>query len=687
MKFSRIVAVGLGTMGLLIVILAVAGVVGIKISSEKHDELICQEVALDQASMELSIKMLQARRNEKDFLLRKKQKYIPQHAENCSTIVILARRIDSVALLNEEAFSSIKQDADSILIAIDIYEKSFARVVKAWQEKGYTFSDTGGLQYKFRKRSHLLMETVNQLDLRALKPTIGEDVLQIRRNEKDYLLRGLPKYSTGVNEKIAALRSDFSSLISDTEKRAIAERYCDEYLSFFNQIVAKDSLITAEVATMRAAVHKIEPIVEKLNETVDKSFHDKLAKVTMSNMIEYIVIAILAFMGIGGGIFTGVKLLSIVRKKLGAEPSELEKIAQEVARGNVHLNFEEYDSFSDEGLYKAMKSMAEAILKSVTIAERIADGDIHGEVTLASEDDALGIALKKMSASLNSVVHGIQHATVQVDSSAGQVSSASQSIAESSSNEAATIEEINASMTEIQKETTDNAENAKLAQESAREAEKTAKQGVEDIKGLRTIMDEVLNSSNQVVKIIKIIDDIAFQTNLLALNAAVEAARAGQHGKGFAVVAEEVRSLANRSAKAARETGELIRTSHAGATKGSEMTDVTSQAFTQIVRTISAIVTQISSITQGAINQESAMKEIHIGLEQLGNAIQSSAATSEETAASSEEMSAQAADLNNLIGFFKTSEADNDSTPEEYVEESSVTDEVPSAEFDDSLTY
>lgn len=686
MKFSRLVALGLGTMGLLIVILALAGVIGIRISSRMHDELICQEVALDQLSMELNIEMLQARRNEKDFLLRKKEKYIPQHAENCKSVKQLAHEIDSIAGLNEEVFGAIKANADTIRSAIITYENGFKSVVKAWTDKGFTHDDTEGLQYKFRKKTHLLMEQVTNLNLRAIDPMIGEDVLQIRRTEKDYLLRGLEKYTIKINEMVPALRNKFTAIIEDPEQRKIAEGYCDDYLSLFNQIVAKDSLITAEIASMRASVHKIEPIVEELNKTVDKSFHDKLTTVNRASTLQYVMITILAILGIGGGVFTAIKLLSVIRKKLGAEPSELEKLAKEIARGNVHVDFDEFESFGNEGLYKEMRTMSEEILRSVSVAERIADGDIRGQVELASEDDALGKALQKMISSLNSVVYGIQNASVQLDSSAGQVSGASTSIAESSSNEAATIEEINASMAEIRKGTSDNVDNAKLAQDKAGEAEKTAKKGVEDIKGLRAIMDEVLSSSNQVVKIIKIIDDIAFQTNLLALNAAVEAARAGQHGKGFAVVAEEVRSLATRSAKAARETGDLIRTSHAGATKGSEMTDVTSEAFSQIVGHISTMVKQISSITTGAETQESAMAEINIGLEQLQNAIQGSAATSEQTAAASEEMSAQAAELNSLIQFFKTSESEELFTAQE-----TFTEEPPvhgnSYESDHSITY
>lgn len=288
----------------------------------------------------------------------------------------------------------------------------------------------------------------------------------------------------------------------------------------------------------------------------------------------------------------------------------------------------------------------------------ISNGDLTVDVTLGSEDDAIGNALIKMVDSLNDMFSNIDSATTQVATGSSQIADGAQILAQGATEQAATIQELSASITEISGQTRHNAELANEAKELGDGIRQSADQGSQQMENMIQAVNEISEAGRSIGKVIKIIDDIAFQTNILALNAAVEAARAGQHGKGFAVVADEVRNLAAKSADAAKNTSELIEMSIAKSETGAKISNETAASLTQIIQGILRSSELVSEISKLSSEQAAAISQVGYGVEQVSQVVQQNSATSEQNAAASEEMSGQADLLQQLMSQFKIKHTD-----------------------------
>jgi len=306
------------------------------------------------------------------------------------------------------------------------------------------------------------------------------------------------------------------------------------------------------------------------------------------------------------------------------------------------------------GLYIA-NVIKKPLNKMLAAADKISDGDLDVHIDIQSKDEVgqLGLAFKKMTDNLNSVMSNINSASDQVAAGSSQVSDSSMSLSQGATEQASSIEELTASVEEIASQTRQNAANADKAKEQATDAKGHAERGNAQMSDMLQSMEEINQSSSNISKIIKVIDDIAFQTNILALNAAVEAARAGQHGKGFAVVAEEVRNLAARSANAAKETTSLIEGSIEKVTEGTRIANETADALTRIVEGVSLATDLVAEIAVASNEQALGVEQINQGLTQISNVVQTTSATAEETAAASEELSGQSAMLKSQVATFK----------------------------------
>lgn len=389
----------------------------------------------------------------------------------------------------------------------------------------------------------------------------------------------------------------------------------------------------------------MEPFVQQ---QLDELQHELTRMQDMAGTLQTGIITICllatAFIGLLG--WALISSISGPMKKTVDMIGELEK-----GHLSMRLNLDRKDEIGQ--MAETMDSFAESIQSEVVGSlEKLAKGDLTYEIVPRDADDGLRTAIQKVGKDLNSLLSEIQVAGEQISSASGQVSDASQNLSQTSTETAASMEEISSTMNEIAAQTSQSADSAGQANRLAGEASGAASQGGRHMEAMINAMGEINEAGQNIGKIIKVIDEIAFQTNLLALNAAVEAARAGQHGKGFAVVAEEVRNLAARSAKAASETAELIEGSVEKSRNGTQIAEQTSTSLEEIVGAINKMTDLVAEIAESSNQQAQGISQINQGLGQIDAAIQGNTATAEESAASAEQLAGQSVRMRQMLAHF-----------------------------------
>lgn len=365
---------------------------------------------------------------------------------------------------------------------------------------------------------------------------------------------------------------------------------------------------------------------------------------------------ILMSIAIGAGLlllFVGLIFTVRLSKNFANQLHGLLAISEQVAKGDTNIEMQESDIIEIQQLNQSFNSVVNGIYEQVNVLEHISNGDFTANISVRSEQDILVQSIHKMVSLLSRTLEQINISADQVTSGSTQVSDSAQALAQSATEQANSVEVLSAEIAGVSEQIKNTAVHTADANQLTANVGKLLNGSNQQMLEMSTAMSDISNSSEEIAKIIKVIEDIAFQTNILALNAAVEAARAGAAGKGFAVVADEVRNLATKSSEAAKQTGVLIERSVNSVQKGVQIAQATAQSLTEVVDGAQEIIRLIAEISQASTLQSESIAEITVGIEQISSVVQTNSATSEESAAASEELSGQAEMMKSLVSQFK----------------------------------
>lgn len=411
----------------------------------------------------------------------------------------------------------------------------------------------------------------------------------------------------------------------------------------------KDGVLTA-LSEGADNIQKIYDNFDMLVVNRMNSAHETSTSNDSTALILTVILCIIIAAGTVFALFVSLKISHMISRPIG----QVVDAANKIALGHVDVDLQSINSKDETGqLASAFTRMLDGIRSQVLIADEISNGDFTQEVPLRSEEDVLGLALRKIEKDLNRTLLLISNAAEQVNTGAEQVSSAAQALASGSTEQAATVEELNASVSTVAEQANQNAGNVRRASAYVEQSGTGIAQSNTHMENLNTAMRKIGAASEEISNITKVIEDIAFQTNILALNAAIEAARAGNAGKGFAVVADEVRNLATKSAEAAKETAKLIVHSVEAVSEGEEMASEAARILQEVAEKSKLVEQAIQEIEAASSEQVMAIEQINLGLSQVSSVIQTNAATAEESSASSEELAAQSMTLQQEVGKFK----------------------------------
>jgi methyl-accepting chemotaxis protein len=370
----------------------------------------------------------------------------------------------------------------------------------------------------------------------------------------------------------------------------------------------------------RLTLDKIRPLYEPVKKGIDALGDMQLAEAKREFTEASESYAVLRaatvggiFVGVLGAALFGFVLVRSVTRQLGAEPAQ-----------------------------------------AAAVAERVAAGDLSAAISLQPGDTtSLMAQLKAMQASLANVVSDVRQNSESVATASAQIAQGNNDLSSRTEEQASALQQTASSMEQLSTAVKQNADNAKLANERALGASTVAARGGDVVGQVVATMRGINESSNKIADIVSVIDSIAFQTNILALNAAVEAARAGEQGRGFAVVASEVRSLAGRSAEAAKEIKNLIDASVERVERGTELADQAGTTMAEVVTAIKHVTDIMSELSVASAQQSEGVAQVGEAVTQMDRTTQQNAALVEESAAAAESLKVQAEKLVESVALFK----------------------------------
>ena len=518
------------------------------------------------------------------------------------------------------------------------------------------------------------------IEEKTLKIAAGDFSVNMRTNDRDEmgvlsnviadtiepftnLISNLEEMSEKVNSGVTSTRIDADKYSGDYKKAVISINSTVDNLVQDN-IKALNIVKAYGQGNFEVQLEELPGERAVANEIVNQ-FQENLIRVDkeISHLIEAASVGDLSQV-LDSSKYTGnwkdlIEGLNSLVKYLVDPLNESAQVLSEVVKGDFSVRVQgDYKgdlAIIKDSLNTTVTNLQSYILEINDVLGKVANKDLTTSIQREYLGEFVGVraSINEIAASFNQIISEIDSSSIRISSGVTQVSESSITLAQGAAEQSSAVETLNSSVSKMTSQIQSSATNAIETSKLASSAKQSADIGNRDMKEMLVSMSEINTASENISKIIKVIDDIAFQTNLLALNAAVEAVSAGEHGKGFAVVAEEVRALAQRSKDAAAETNVLIETSIQKTGAGSAIANKTAKALDEIVNQISEISTLIEDVAKASSEQTISIEHINNGISQIASVTQSNTATSEESASVSEELSSQTETFRNMVSEFK----------------------------------
>jgi methyl-accepting chemotaxis protein len=583
----------IGGFGAMVLLAGACGVVSIVLSNNAAsttDAVLSGPVAEREAAGGATTAMLQARRGEKDFLLRKDLKYVDKVDTAVADVLAQIDKLEQGA--NSEHWGELLEKTRQNTLT---YKSLFHKVADLNQTRGLTEKE--GLEGKLRAAVHTVEESLAESGHDGLTVLM----LMCRRHEKDYLMRGnREKYLGRIDQRLAEFNEAVTKLEVDPKQVETWNANWAVYRNAMHALADTDDQITTAIAELRAATHAVEDNLDEIISSAPEAEANLAKTLAMSRTVS---LATTGFV-----LIIGVALALLITRSIT----------------------------------RPLRKLSEA-------TETLAKGDLSVEHDMPTTNDEIGLLAKSIEAmrqSLRELVGGIKQSTQDVAAATAQIAGSAENTASGMQQQSSQIELISAAIEELSSSVDEVARKSTDASTAALSSGKTAGEGtkvVEDtIEGMGQINQAVSAGSESVSKlgergeqigeVIAVINDIADQTNLLALNAAIEAARAGEHGRGFAVVADEVRKLADRTTKATEEVTVSI----------TAIQNDTEQAVKKMAEGTERVQRGVELATEAGTS----LSTIRTSAQELEQMVSSIAAAAEEQAAASNDISRNVQEIN-----------------------------------------
>ncbi|MEE4297446.1 MAG: methyl-accepting chemotaxis protein [Wenzhouxiangella sp.] len=603
MKLKTLLFLGFGTVIVMLLIISAASWNGLNVADDGFTEY--RGLARDSnLASELQVNLLMVRMNVKDYQITWSQQDVDQFNQYMGEVRRLME--DAQREIQNPERAELVDRADRL---VQEYEDAFPKVVTLVGQRNDVVSGVMDVQ-GVRARQALTDIIESAYAAGDAEATYFAGVAQqqlllgrlyairfLETNSEEDYTRAILELETNLNREIQAL----DEVLENPQRRQLLSELrqsMEQYVQAFNRV---HDIINERNDIITNVLDANGPVIANALDGVTMSVtadQDELGpRVQANNASTIRIVLIVSLLAVLVAIGVVVFIVRDVMRKVGGEPVEIERIAKEVAQGNLDVRIAEGNK---TGILAALVEMVDQLRRIVSEVRTNADG-------LASASE--------------------------------EVSATAQSLSQSSSEQAASVEETSASVEQISSSIAQNAENARVTDTMAI---KSAEQGKEGGEAVAQTVDAMRNIADK----ISIIEDIAYQTNLLALNAAIEAARAGEHGKGFAVVAAEVRKLAERSQVASQEISGLASNSVAVAERAGSL-------LKDIVPSIAKTADLVQEIAAASNEQAEGTGQITTSMGQMDQITQQNASASEELASTAEEMSSQAQQLQDMMSFFK----------------------------------